>query len=185
MKTEKEKMIAGEMYDPLVPELCADRDRCRDLLHRLNVTEYSDHPSRRGLVRELMPHAAPDVWLEPPFFCDYGYNIFVGERTFWNFNCVFLDVMAIRIGARCMIGPAVQIYTATHPLDWRARAQWKEFAKPVTIGDDCWIGGGAIILPGVTVGSRCIIGAGAVVTKDVPDDSVALANPATVRELKI
>jgi maltose O-acetyltransferase len=181
--TEKEKMLAGEMYDPLDPVLCADRERARALLHRLNVSEYGDHPSRRPILAKLIPHAEPDVWVEPPFFCDYGYNIFVGERTFWNFNCVFLDVMAIRIGARCMIGPAVQIYTATHPRDWKVRSQGREFARPVTIGDDCWIGGAAVILPGVTIGHRCIIGAGAIVTRDVPDDSLALAAPAGIRDL--
>lgn len=181
MPTEKEIMIAGGMYNPLDPELCADRERCRALLHRLNVTEYGNHEAIAPLVRQLLPCAAPDLWLEPPFFCEYGYNIFVGERTFWNFNCVFLDVMPLHIGARCLIGPAVQIYTAAHPLDARQRSAGREFAKPVTIGDDCWIGGGAIILPGVTIGSRCIIGAGAVVTRDVPDDSVALASPATIR----
>ena len=119
------------------------------------------------------------VWMQPPFFCDYGANIALGEHVFFNFNCVVLDVCAVRIGSFTQLGPAVQIYTATHPLDAALRRR-QEFGKPVEIGADVWIGGGAIILPGVRIGSRTVIGAGSVVTRDVPDNVVAAGNPCRV-----
>jgi maltose O-acetyltransferase len=125
-----------------------------------------------------MPHAAPTVYIQPPFFCDYGYNLYVEEYVYMNFNCVVLDVSPVRIGARTMFGPAVQVLTATHPIDAVERAKGPEYAQPIRIGRDCWIGGGAIIQPGVTIGDRCIVGAGAVVTKDVPDDTIVVGNPA-------
>ena len=178
MRTEKEKMLAGEMYDAADPLLAEERRKAREQIHRLNVSAYGNATAYRQIIAALLPNAAADIAIEPPFFCDYGYNIYAGEKVYFNFNCVLLDVMPIRIGANVLFGPNVQIYTATHPLDAVERRKGPEFAKPVTIGDDCWIGGGAIISPGVTIGARCILGAGAVVTCDIPADTIAVGNPA-------
>jgi len=178
MRTEKEKMLAGELYVAADPELVAERQRCRQLTRRLNDWDYEDEAGYRAIMAELMPNAHPSVFIEPHFHCDYGYNIYAGEGVFMNFNCVVLDVMPVHIGAGTMFGPNVQIYTATHPVDAAERARGPEYAKPITIGRDCWIGGSAVISPGVTIGDRVIVGAGAVVTKDVPDDSIVVGNPA-------
>nr|WP_304944991.1 sugar O-acetyltransferase [Verrucomicrobium sp. BvORR034] len=121
-----------------------------------------------------------DAWIQPPFYCDYGYNIVLGSKVFFNFNCVVLDVMPVTIGSNVLFGPAVQIYTATHPLSAMERRTWREAAKPVTIGSDVWVGGGAIICPGVTIGDRTVIGAGSVVTRSIPSDVVAAGNPCRV-----
>lgn len=179
MKTEKEKMLAGELYDPLDPELCRERERCRELCKRLNDSHEHQQDERRHLLNELFG-AENDAWVQPPFFCDYGTNITVGKKVFFNFNCVVLDVMPVMIGTNVLFGPAVQIYTATHPLDAGVRRQWLELAKPVTIGSDVWVGGGAIICPGVSIGDRSVIGAGSVVTRDVPSDVLAVGNPCRV-----
>lgn len=180
-KTEKEKMLSGEYYNAMDSQLEAERAQARRLTHRLNVTEYGDSEAAVKILKELIPESGKHFWIEPPFYCDYGYNIKVGDAVYFNFNCVVLDVMPVTIGSNVLFGPNVQIYTATHPISAEERRQWLEFAKPITIGDDCWIGGGAIICPGVTIGDRCVIGAGAVVTKDIPDDAIAVGNPARVR----
>lgn len=174
-------MLAGEYFKVMDPQLAAERAKARGLTHRLNVTEYGDREAALKILKELIPESGKDVWIEPPFYCDYGYNIKVGDSVYVNINCVILDVMPVTIGSNVLIAPNVQIYTATHPTNADERRTWLQFAKPITIGDDCWIGGGAIICPGVTIGDRCIIGAGAVVTKDIPDDSIAVGNPARVR----
>ena len=178
MKSEKEKMLTGELYDASDPLLKQERQKARSLTHRLNVTEYGNESAYKQILSTLLPNAATDLYIEPPFFCDYGYNIYTGEKVFFNFNCVLLDVMPIRIGSNVLFGPNVQIYTAAHPLDAIERRKGPEFAKPISIGDDCWIVGGAIISPGVAIGNRCIVGAGAVVTKDLPADTIGLGNPA-------
>ena len=172
-------MLAGELYDPLDPELVAGRERARDLCQDLNATREADAEGRRRILRALFGRGGDTVWMQPPFFCDYGSNIELGERVFFNFNCVVLDVCPVRIGDFTLFGPAVQIYTPMHPMDAELRRR-QEFGKPVTIGADVWVGGGAIILPGVTVGSRTVIGAGSVVTRDVPDDVFAAGNPCRV-----
>ena len=172
-------MLAGELYDPLDPELVAGRERARDLCQELNATREADAEGRRRILRALFGRGGDTVWMQPPFFCDYGSNIELGERVFFNFNCVVLDVCPVRIGDFTLFGPAVQIYTPMHPMDAELRRR-QEFGKPVTIGADVWVGGGAIILPGVTVGSRTVIGAGSVVTRDVPDDVFAAGNPCRV-----
>ena len=178
LETEKEKMLDGKLYNASDPLLVQERRRARDLTHQLNVTEYGNELSYRQILSALLPNASTDTWIEPPFFCDYGYNIFTGEKVFFNFNCVLLDVMPIRIGLNVLFGPNVQIYTAAHPIDALERRKGLEFAKPIFIGNDCWIGGGAIISPGVTIGDRCIVGAGAVVLKDIPADTIVGGNPA-------
>jgi maltose O-acetyltransferase len=180
MKSEKEKMIAGEMYDPLDKQLVEDRIRTRLLIKALNDTREDDTAQRSRIIKELLPDAAPDLWLQPPFYCDYGYNMKVGERVFFNFNCIVLDVAPVTIGSRTMFGPNVQVYTATHPIDHLERSSGKEYAKPIVIGEDVWIGGSAVICPGVTIGNRSIIGAGSIVTKDIPDNVIAAGNPCKV-----
>jgi maltose O-acetyltransferase len=179
MPSEREKMLAGELYDATDPELVAGRERARDLCQALNATREGEAEARRGILRELFAAGGDTVWMQPPFFCDYGANIELGERVFFNFNCVVLDVCRVRIGAFSLFGPAVQIYTPLHPLDAELRRR-EEYGKPVEIGSDVWVGGGAIILPGVRVGSRAVIGAGSVVTRDVPDGVFAAGNPCRV-----
>jgi maltose O-acetyltransferase len=179
MRTEKDKMLAGELYDPLDAELVAGRDRARDLCQALNATRERDQAERRRILKELFGAGGDSVWMQPPFFCDYGSNIRLGQRVFFNFNCVVLDVCEVTIGDFTLFGPAVQIYTATHPMNAGLRRR-QEFARPIRIGSDVWVGGGAILCPGVTVGSRTVIGAGSVVTRDIPDGVFAAGNPCRV-----
>ncbi len=178
-RTERDKMLAGEPYRPLDPELVALRSRARDLCQALNATRESQVDERRQLLVDLFGAGGDTVWMQPPFFCDYGAHIELGERVFFNFNCVVLDVCRVRIGSHTLFGPAVQIYTALHPLD-AARRRVEEYGAPVDIGDDVWVGGGAVILPGVRIGARAVIGAGSVVTRDVPEAVFAAGNPCRV-----
>jgi maltose O-acetyltransferase len=180
MRTEKEKMLAGELYNPLDEQLSAERLNARLLLAALNETREDETAERSSLLRELLPNAGEGLWLQPPFYCDYGYNIKLGEKVFFNFNCVVLDVTLVTIGSRTLFGPNVQVYTATHPMNHKERAAGLEFAKPITIGDDVWIGGSVVICPGVTIGDRSVIGAGSVVTKEIPADVFAAGNPCKV-----
>lgn len=179
MKTEKQKMLAGELYDPLDEQLSLERQRCRDLCQQLNATREDEKAERQRLLAELFGQET-DAWIQPPFFCDYGTNITLGSRVFFNFNCVVLDVGQVTIGSHVLFGPAVQIYTATHPLSAEKRREGLESARPITIGSDVWVGGGSIICPGVTIGDRSVIGAGSVVTRDIPADTVAAGNPCRV-----
>jgi maltose O-acetyltransferase len=178
MPTEREKMLAGEPYFAMDPELVAARERSRLLCAQANTLAPAD-PKRREALRELFGAGGDTVALTSPFHCDYGTNIELGEHVYFNFNCVVLDVCRVRIGAHTLIGPAVQIYTPLHPWDAMERRR-HEHGRPVDIGDDVWIGGGAIILPGVTVGDRAVIGAGSVVTRSVPPDVFAAGNPCRV-----
>ena len=180
MRTEKDKMIAGELYDPLDPQLVEDRIQARLLLKALNESREDDPEARNRILASLFPNASSGLWLQPPFYCDYGYNIQIGERVFFNFNCVVLDVAPVRIGNRTMFGPNVQLYAATHPLNHIERSSGLEYGKPITIGDDVWIGGRVVICPGVRIGDRSIIGAGSVVTKDIPSDTIAAGNPCRI-----
>ena len=179
MNSELDKMLAGQLYDPNDRELVVARQRARDLCQALNASPEADQEPRRRILVELFGAGGDTVWMQPPFFCDYGSNIALGERVFFNFNCVVLDVCRVTIGSFTLFGPAVQIYTAMHPLDAALRRQ-QEYGKPVEIGSDVWVGGGAIILPGVRIGSRAVIGAGSVVTRDVPDAVFAAGNPCRV-----
>lgn len=178
---EKEKMLAGELYNALDPELLQGRNRARALLKRLNDGFGSDDAAARtAILKELFGRIGNRSWIEPPFFCDYGSNIFLGARVFMNFNCTILDPGRVEIGDGTMLGPNVQIYTATHPLPEKERKVGLESAKPIKIGPEAWIGGGAIILPGISIGPGSVIGAGSVVTKDVPGWVFAAGNPCTV-----
>jgi maltose O-acetyltransferase len=180
MKTEKEKMLAGELYDALDKQLSDERLQTRLLMKQLNDTREDETESRTEILKQLIPHAGPGLWLQPPFYCDYGTNIIIGEKVFFNFNCVVLDVTYVTIGSRTLFGPNVQLYTATHPIDYKERASGLEYAKPIKIGEDCWIGGSVVVCPGVTIGDRSVIGAGSVVTKDIPADVFAAGNPCKV-----
>ena len=179
MRSERDKMLAGELYDPMDRDLVAGRERARDLCQALNASREAEIEERRRIVRELFGTGGDSVWMQPPFYCDYGTNIELGERVFFNFNCVVLDVCRVRIGDFSMFGPAVQIYTPLHPLNAELRRR-EEYGKPVEIGSDVWVGGGAIILPGVHIGSRTVIGAGSVVTRDIPEGVFAAGNPCRV-----
>jgi maltose O-acetyltransferase len=179
MRSEREKMLAGELYDAFDPDLVADRNRARDLCQTLNATRETEQEVRRHLLSQLFGKGGDTVWMQPPFYCDYGSNIELGHRVFFNFNCVVLDVCRVRIGEYTQFGPGVQILTPLHPLQADLRRK-QEYGKPVEIGSDVWIGGGALILPGVRIGSRTVIGAGSVVTRDIPDGVFAAGNPCRV-----
>jgi maltose O-acetyltransferase len=184
MKSEKDKMLGGELYNPLDPQLSAERRRARLLFKALNDTRDDQVEERARLIRELIPAAGRGVWIEPPFYCDYGSNITLGDNVFFNFNCVVLDVAPVVIGSGVLFGPAVQIYAATHPLSAVERRAGLESGSAVEIGDDVWIGGGAIICPGVRIGARSVIGAGSVVTREIPEGVFAAGNPCrVVREI--
>ena len=173
-------MLSGALYEPMDEELTRERQQARLLIKQFNDAGEDRAGERANTLRKLIPNAGEGLWVEPPFYCDYGNNIFLGEKVFFNFNCVVLDVMPVRIGSRTLIGPNVQIYTATHPMHYRERASGLEYARPVTIGEDVWIGGSAVICPGVHVGDHSVIGAGSVVTVDVPSDVFAAGNPCKV-----
>lgn len=176
--SEKDNMLAGLFYKANDPELAAARQRARCLCRQYNEADPAEETVRQDILRQLMGSVGSHVQIEPPFLCDYGSQIELGERVFINFNCVILDCARVQIGDGTQIGPSVQIYTATHPINPDARAAGKEFAAPVSIGKNVWIGGGAIILPRVRIGDHAVIGAGAVVTHDVAAYSVVGGNPA-------
>ena len=173
-------MLAGELYDALDQQLADERLKARLRLKQLNDTGEDETEERKRVLQELIPNAGAGLWLQPPFYCDYGLNITLGENVFFNFNCIVLDVAPVVIGSRTLFGPNVQVYTATHPMNHTERASGLEYAKPITIGDDVWVGGSAVICPGVTIGSRSVIGAGSVVIKDIPADVFAAGNPCKV-----
>ncbi|MEK5036719.1 maltose acetyltransferase domain-containing protein [Sporosarcina sp. FSL K6-3457] len=180
MKTEKEKMLAGELYLAADSELVKGRENARRLTRVFNETLETELSERTVLLNELFGSVGKNIYIEPTLRCDYGFNIHVGENFYANFDSVFLDVCEIRIGDNCMMAPGVHIYTATHPLDPTERSSGAEYGKPVTIGDNVWIGGRAVINPGVTIGDNVVIASGAVVVKDVPDNVVVGGNPARV-----
>ncbi len=178
--TEKEKMLSGQLYNALDKTLSAERHHARMLFQKINQLGEESIEGRKDLFKELLGKTTNNFWIEPPFYCDYGYNIELGNKVFFNFNCCILDVMPVKIGDNVFFGPHVQIYTATHPMEAKIRNSMLEFAKPITIGNDVWIGGGAIICPGVTIGNGVVVGTGAVVTKDIVDNVFVGGNPAKV-----
>jgi maltose O-acetyltransferase len=178
MRSEKEKMLAGELYRPCAPELQSDQAAAAQWLSRYNAPSARSAVERHRLLAERLAEIGEDTEIRPPFYCDYGFNIHLGRGVFLNFNCVILDVVEVTIGDRTQIGPAVQIYCADHPRDAAQRREGLEFGRPVRIGRDVWIGGAAIILPGVTIGDETIIGAGSVLTRDVERGATVAGNPA-------
>ncbi|HGF7793553.1 TPA: chorismate mutase [Enterococcus faecium] len=177
-KTEKEKMIAGDLYFANDPELVADRMFARSQSQIINQAESAE--LRSQLLKETFGRTGKKIYMEPVINFDYGYNIFVGENFYANFNCTFLDVSTIEIGDNCMFAPNVQLYTATHPLHPVKRNSGLEYAKPIKIGNNVWLGGGVIVTPGVTLGDNVVVGAGSVVTKSFPDNVVVAGNPARI-----
>jgi maltose O-acetyltransferase len=178
--SQKDLMLAGELYRADDPELTAAHLRAQGLLDRFNQTAATDEPGRRALLTQLLAAFSPGAVLKPPLRCDYGFNIRVGPRTFINYEAVLLDCNRITIGADVQIGPGVHIYTATHPLDLATRVSGLEMALPVSIGDGVWLGGRAVICPGVTVGAGTVVGAGSVVASDLPPGVLAVGNPCRV-----
>jgi maltose O-acetyltransferase len=188
---ERDRMLAGEIYNSRDQDLLATATRARSLLAELAATPPEDHAHRHSILTRLLGGAGEAIWIEPPFFCDYGKNIYIGAHSFVNVNCVFLDSAEIRIGVNALIGPAVQLLTASHPLKAADRivseneraeglSPYRTHALPIRIGDNVWIGGGTIVLPGITIGDNVTIGAGSVVTTDIPSDVLAFGNPCRV-----
>jgi maltose O-acetyltransferase len=181
MRTEKDKMLGGELYDASAPELQAEMAATHAWLARYNAALAMAPHDRHALLRERLAAVGDGAVIRPPFHCDYGFNIRLGAGVFLNFNCVILDVVAVTIGDATQIGPGVQILTADHPREARARASGLEFGRPIHIGRNVWIGGGAIVLPDVTIGDDAVIGAGSVVTRNVPAGATVVGNPARAR----
>lgn len=180
MTTEKEKMLSGMLYAPSDPELRAMSDQAHRLCQEYNQCPAMEHDARASILKKLIPNQGKELYIEGPFFCDYGVNIKIGDRVFFNFNCIILDTMPVTIGDHCMFGPGVQIYTPLHPMKAADRNTGLEYAKEVVIGNSVWVGGNVTILPGIHIGDNCVIGAGSVVTRDIPANSFAAGNPARV-----
>ena len=174
-------MLRGELYLADDPQIAADQARAHDLMERYNATRHAEQGERDRLLRELLGEVGEGVVVRPPFFVDYGTYISIGARTFVNFDCVMLDVAPIRIGEACQVATSVQLLTATHPIDPEPRRLGWEYAKPIAIGDNGWLGGGVIVCPGVTIGDNTVVGAGAVVTRDVAPGETVAGVPARVR----
>lgn len=180
MRTEKDKMLNGELYNAMDNELVRERQNARRLTRLYNETIETEVEMRVEILKELLGSTRENVYIEPTFRCDYGYNIHVGENFYANFDCVILDVCEVRIGDNCLMAPGVHIYTATHPINPHERISGAEYGKRVTIGNNVWIGGRAVINPGVKIGDNVVIASGSVVTKDIPDQVVVGGNPAKV-----
>jgi maltose O-acetyltransferase len=182
-RTEKEKMLAGDLYNANVPEIQADQLAAAQWMDRYNASIAMSADQRRALLVERLAEVGEGSVIRPPFHCDYGYNIRLGRGVFLNFGCVVLDVVEVSIGDMTQIGPQVQILTADHPRDPEPRRQGLEFGRPIRIGRNVWIGGGAILLPGIVVGDDAIIGSGSVVTRDVAPGATVMGNPARAKQL--
>ncbi|MBN1214160.1 MAG: sugar O-acetyltransferase [Candidatus Lokiarchaeota archaeon] len=180
MKTEKAKMLAGKYYYPLNPELMDERKRAKIMLQKFNTIPIEEEEKKIEFMKDFLGNFGKNCWIEPPFQCDYGYNIYLDDYVYFNVNCVVLDANRVNIGNHVMIGPAVQIYSVTHPIDPIERLSGIEISLPINIRENAWIGGGSIILPGVIIGKNSIIGAGSVVTKEIPDNVLAAGNPCKI-----
>ena len=179
-KTEKQKMLSGELYLASDPELVGQGKIAQNLLKKYNSTTVEEPQKRSQILQELFGKVGSDIVIVPPFHCDYGENIYLGNRFYMNYGCVILDCNSVHIGDNVLCAPYVQIYAAHHPVDPEIRLTQKELATPVKIGNNVWIGGGAIICPGVTIGDNTTIGAGSVVVKDIPPNVIAAGNPCRI-----
>lgn len=180
IRSQKERMLAQELYLASDPELRRDALNGRRLLRLINQTDETQLDDRKQLVKELLGASGENIYIEPPFFCDYGKNIAIGENFYANTDCIFLDVACISIGHNVMFGPRVCLYTPGHPIDAVVRTSGPEFGKEISIGDNVWLGGDVIVNPGVTIGDNTIVGSGSVVTKDLPSHVIAAGNPCRV-----
>ena len=178
--TERERMLSGQLYDAGDETLTAARGRAKRLTWRYHQLDPTDWDSRTQILQELLGHLGEDSWIEPPFRCDYGTQISIGDHFFANYDCIFLDVAPITIGNQVMFGPRVCLYTAGHPLDAATRNTGLEFGKPIAIGDDVWLGGNVVVLPGVTIGAGTVVAAGSVVRRDLPPHVLAAGSPCQV-----
>lgn len=178
--TEKEKMLKGELYLSFGEELFSERQHAKEVIFEFNALHPREVNKRNELLKGLLGETLGDFFIEPPFRCDYGYNIFLGENVYMNYNCTILDCAKVTIGRDVLIGPNVNIFTAGHPISLKDRLDGFEYAYPIEIGDYSWIGGGTTINPGVKIGKNVIIGSGSVVTKDIPDNTIAVGNPCKV-----
>lgn len=177
---QKNRMLAGELYDANDPELHAAHLRAQEILTRFNATPANDDEERQKLLRDLLARFGEGTVLRPTLRCDYGFNISIGERAFINYDCIMLDCNRITIGDEVQLAPGVHIYTATHPIDAKQRRSGLEYALPVAVRDGAWLGGGAIVCPGVTIGENSVVGAGSVVTRDLPANVVAAGSPCRI-----
>ena len=183
--TEKEKMIAGEVYDATDPELLRELAETQERIYDYNALRPSEKEKKKAILKQILGHVADDdIIIHQPFHCDYGQQISVGKRFFANFNFTVLDEACVTIGDDCFIGPNVSLYTACHSTDPAERNSRQEWARPVTIGDSVWIGGSTTILPGVSIGDNVTIGAGSVVVRDIPSNTIAVGNPCKVIKKK-
>jgi len=179
-RTEKEKMIAGEMYNAFIPQLLSERLACRERIYDYNLTRPSESSKRDEIIRKIFGQFGTNSVIEPPLQCDYGYNVYWGDNSFANYNLVLLDTCPIYVGNYVLIGPDVKLYAATHPTDPQERLNGLEYGKPIRIGNNVWIGGGTVVVAGATIGDNSVIGAGSVVVKDIPANVVAVGNPCKV-----
>ena len=180
MKTEKEKMLAGEPYQAFGKELLDERQYAKQILFDFNNLPPTDIDGRNALLKKILGKTGEKFFVEPPFRCDYGYNISIGENFYSNYNCIILDCAKVTIGDNVLFAPNVNLFTAGHPVHFEKRIQEYEYAFPITIGNNVWVGGNVVINPGVTIGDNSIIGAGSVVTKDIPANVIAVGNPCKV-----
>ena len=179
--TEKDKMLSGELYDAgSDSKLFEERIKCKKLCQKFNSTTLDNISERKNILSEIIGKTGEKYWIEPNFFCDYGYNIEIGENFYMNHNCVILDPAKVTFGDNVFIGPNCGFYTAGHPLDFEIRNKGLEFAKPIKVGNNVWIGGNVCVMPDVTIGDNVVIGAGSVVTKNIPSNTVAVGNPCKV-----
>jgi len=183
--TEKEKCAQGLLYNANYdPELIKERMACKDLCLEYNQLKNTDTEGRSRLIKAIIPDSKTNICIEPSFWCDYGYNIRLGENFYANHNLVILDCAEVSFGDNAFIGPNCSFYTAGHPLDAKQRNEGLEYARPIKVGDNVWFGGNVVVLPGVTIGNNAVIGAGSVVTKDIPDHAVAVGNPCKVKMIE-
>lgn len=178
--TEKEKMLLGKLYTASDPELSVELKNSRKFARLYNSTTEEEQNKRTDILKRWFGHIGQNGYIEPPFRCDYGSNIYIGDNFYANYDCIILDVCKVKIGNNVMFGPRVSVFAAAHPIDAEVRATLLEFGKAITIGDNVWIGGGTIINPGVSIGNRVVVGSGSVVTKDIPDNVVAAGNPCRI-----
>ena len=178
--SQKSRMLMGKLYLPFDPELANDNKRARELTRRFNTMDGNKEECRKSILKELFRKTGDNLYIEPPFRTDYGCHTSIGENFYANYDCIIIDVCPVNIGNNVFFGPRVCIYTATHPIDATVRNLLVEYGKPVTIGNDVWIGGNSVVNPGVTIGNNVVIGSGSVVVKNIPDNVIAAGNPARV-----